>query len=324
MFPENRLRRLRMSPAIRDMVRETDLDPKDLIHPMFVNENLQAPREIGSMPGVMAYPVADLVTEAREVERLGIPAVLLFGVPGHKDDRGTGAWARDGVVQRGIHEIKGRTSLLVVADLCLCEYTDHGHCGVVRGASIDNDATLELYGRTAVSQAEAGADMIAPSGMMDGQVKAIREALDGAGYEHLPIMSYSAKYASAFYGPFREAVESAPQFGDRRTHQMDPGNAREALREMRSDVEEGADILMVKPALPYLDIIREARRTFDLPIAAYNVSGEYAMVKAAAEKGWLDLDQTMMEMLFSIKRAGADMVISYFAREAAAILGGKP
>lgn len=323
MFPENRLRRLRMNPAIRDMVRETDLDPRDLIHPMFVNENLQAPREIGSMPGVMAYPVTGLIAEAREVEMLGIPAVLLFGVPGHKDDRGTGAWTKDGVVQRGIQEIKKGTSLLVIADLCLCEYTDHGHCGVLQGTSIDNDATLELYCRTAISQAEAGADIIAPSGMMDGQVGSIREALDGAGFEHVPIMSYAAKYASAFYGPFREAVESAPQFGDRRTHQMDPGNAREALREMRSDVEEGADILMVKPALPYLDIIREARRMFDLPIAAYNVSGEYSMIKAAAEKGWLDHDQAMMEMLLSIKRAGADMVISYFAKEAAAMLGGK-
>lgn len=321
MFPENRLRRLRMSPAIRDLVRETDLTPRDLICPMFVNENLDQPKGIRSMPGVMAYPVAELLTEAQEVERMGIPAVLLFGVPRNKDGQGSGAWAKDGVTQRGVREIKGGTDLTVITDLCLCEYTDHGHCGVLQGTAVDNDRTLEIYGQIAISQAEAGADIIAPSGMMDGQVRAIRAALDGAGFEQVPIMSYAVKYASAFYGPFRDAVDSAPQFGDRRTHQMDPGNAREAMREMRTDIEEGADVLMVKPAMPYLDIIREARNTFDHPLAAYNVSGEYAMVKAAAEKGWLDHDKAMMEMLLSIKRAGADMIVSYFAKEAAAVLG---
>lgn len=323
MFPVSRGRRLRMSPAIRDLVRETELSVRDLVYPMFVNENLSAPREIPSMPGVSALPLSGIGEEARAVGDMGIPAVLLFGIPRDKDARGSEAWAEEGITQRAIREIRARSDVLVIADLCLCEYTDHGHCGVVHGDIVDNDPTLELYGLTAVSQAEAGADIIAPSGMMDGQVKVIREALDEAGFEHVPIMSYAAKYASAFYGPFRDAAESAPRSGDRRTHQMDPGNAREALREMRRDVEEGADILMVKPALPYLDIIGEARRTFDLPIAAYNVSGEYSMFKAAAANGWIDHDRAMMEALLSIKRAGADIIITYFAKEAAKLLGGQ-
>ena len=321
MFPENRPRRLRMSSNLRDMVRETDLSVKDLIYPMFVNENLRAPKLIGSMPGVKAYPVGKAAAEAKSAEALGIPAVLLFGIPKRKDERGSEAWNEKGVVQRTIREIKKETDLTVIADLCLCEYTDHGHCGVLHGEVVDNDSTIELYGLTAIAQAEAGADVIAPSGMMDGQVGLIREALDDAGFESVPIMSYSAKYASAFYGPFRDAAESTPRFGDRRTHQMDPGNLREAMREMAADIDEGADILMVKPALPYLDVIREARLAFDLPIAAYNVSGEYAMVKAAAANGWLDHDRAMMESLLSIRRAGADMIITYFAKEAAAKLG---
>lgn len=321
MFPASRSRRLRSSSVVRDLVRETELDVRDLVCPMFINENLSAPREIASMPGVSALPLSYVGKEAELVSGLGIPAVLLFGVPRVKDARGSGAWDEGGVTQKAIREIKSRSDVLVIADLCLCEYTDHGHCGVLRDGSVDNDSTLELYGLTAISQAEAGADMIAPSGMMDGQVAVIRESLDDAGFENVPIMSYAAKYASAFYGPFREAAESAPRSGDRRTHQMDPANAREALREMRLDVAEGADILMVKPALPYLDIIREARREFDLPIAAYNVSGEYSMLKAAAANGWIDHDRAMMESLTSIKRAGADIIITYFAKEAAALLG---
>lgn len=311
-----------MSPAIRDLVRETDLDVRDLVYPMFVNENLSAPREIGSMPGISALPPSDIGKEARAVHDLGIPAVLLFGIPRLKDPRGSGAWAEHGVTQEAVREIKSRSDVLVIADLCLCEYTDHGHCGVLRDGVVDNDPTLELYGLTAISQAEAGADIIAPSGMMDGQVAIIRESLDDAGFESVPVMSYAAKYASAFYGPFRDAAESAPRSGDRRTHQMDPGNAREAIREMGQDVSEGADMLMVKPALPYLDIVREARMTFDLPIAAYNVSGEYSMLKAAAANGWIDHDRAMMEALLSIKRAGADMVITYFAKEAARLMEG--
>ena len=303
------------------MVKETDLRPSDLICPMFVNEGVRSPRAIASMPGVTAFPVAKVASEARSVEALGVPSVLLFGVPKAKDDRGSGAWQENGIVQQAIRRIKAETGLYVIADLCLCEYTSHGHCGVLHGDKIDNDSTLELYGLTAISQAEAGADMIAPSGMMDGQVKVIRESLDDAGFEQVPIMSYSAKYASAFYGPFRDAAESAPTFGDRRSHQMDPANAREAMKEMRADLAEGADILMVKPALPYLDIIREARRLFEVPLAAYNVSGEYSMIKAAAANGWLDHDRAMMESLTSIKRAGADLIISYFAKEAARVLG---
>ncbi|MFP4170650.1 MAG: porphobilinogen synthase [Methanomassiliicoccales archaeon] len=322
MFPDARLRRLRMNSKVRDMVRETRLSPDNLVYPMFVNENIDRPKEIPSMPGVSAVPVEMAGEAAAEAEEAGVPAVILFGVPSKKDEAGSEAWNPKGVVQRAIDGIKDSTDLVVIADLCLCEYTSHGHCGVVQGETIENDGTLDLYGRTAVSQALAGADMIAPSGMMDGMVGAIRRALDQEGFESLPIMSYSAKYSSAFYGPFRDAAESAPSFGDRRSHQMDPGNAREAIREMEEDVMEGADILMVKPALPYLDVIRDAREMFNLPVAAYNVSGEYAMISAAAERGWLDRERVMMEALLSIRRAGADIILTYFAKEAARILEG--
>jgi len=288
---------------------------------MFVNEGLSRQREIASMPGIHAHTLASLVEEAKEVEGLGVPAVLLFGVPKAKDGQGSSAWQRDGIAQRGIRELKRETGLVVIADLCLCEYTSHGHCGLVRDGTMANDETNELYARIAVSQAEAGADMVAPSGMTDGVVGAVRTALDEAGYAHIPIMAYSAKYASSFYGPFREAAESLPRFGDRRTHQMDPANAREALREMELDVQEGADVLMVKPALAYLDVLARARARFDMPLAAYNVSGEYSMVKAAAERGWLDGERAMEEALLSIKRAGADVIITYFAKEMAKALG---
>jgi porphobilinogen synthase len=311
-----------MNATVREMVRETRLSTKDLISPIFVDENLTRPREIQSMPGVSNLPMDQVVREADEVSQLGIPAVLLFGIPKLKDEEGSEAWSAAGVVQRAIREIKKESKVAVIADLCLCEYTSHGHCGVVKDGLVSNDETIYLYGRTAVAQARAGADMIAPSGMMDGQVSAIRRALDEAGFEEVPVMSYSAKYASAFYGPFRDAAQSTPQFGDRRTHQMDPGNAREALREMEEDLAEGADILMVKPALAYLDIIKEARVRFDAPIAAYNVSGEYSMIKAAARNGWIDHDRAMMESLTSIKRAGADMIITYFAKEAARLIRG--
>jgi porphobilinogen synthase len=311
-----------MNATVREMVRETRLSTKDLISPMFVDENITEPREIQSMPGIFNLPVDQVVGEAEEVSRLGIPAVLLFGIPKQKDEQGSEAWSASGVVQSAIREIKKGSEVAVIADLCLCEYTTHGHCGEVKDGMVLNDRTLDLYGRIAVAQATAGADMVAPSGMMDGQVSAIRRALDGAGFENVPIMSYSAKYASAFYGPFRNAVQSAPQFGDRRTHQMDPGNAREAVREMEEDLREGADILMVKPALAYLDIIKEARSRFDAPIAAYNVSGEYSMIKAAATNGWIDHDRAMMESLISIRRAGADMIITYFAKEAAKLIRG--
>lgn len=304
-------------------MRESDLTVRDLVYPMFVDQNVRVPKSIASMPGVSAYPLANIGKEARSVSEIGIPAVLLFGIPRTKDPRGSGAWAENGITQKAIREIKAASDVLVIADLCLCEYTDHGHCGVLRGDMVDNDPTLELYGLTAVSQAEAGADIIAPSGMMDGQVRAIRGALDEAGFQNVAIMSYAAKYASAFYGPFRDAAQSVPRSGDRRTHQMDPGNSREAIKEMRLDVEEGADMLMVKPAMAYLDIVREARRTFDLPLAAYNVSGEYSMIKAAAANGWLDHDRAMLETLLSIKRAGADMIMTYFAREAAPLLEGR-
>ena len=317
MFPQSRARRLRARPNIRDLVRETELSVRDLVYPLFVNENLTTPKEIGSMPGVASLPIADVGGEARDAQDLGIPAVLLFGVPRKKDPRGTSADDPDGIVQRAIMEIRKASEVTIIADLCLCEYTDHGHCGTLKGDTVDNDSTLERYAAIAVSQARAGADIIAPSGMMDGQVAAIRDALDSAGFENVAIMSYSAKYASSFYGPFREAAESTPQHGDRRSHQMDPANAREALREMGLDIEEGADILMVKPALPYLDIVRQARERFDVPIAAYQVSGEYSMIKAAAANGWIDHDRAMMESLLSIKRAGADIIITYFAKEAA-------
>jgi porphobilinogen synthase len=313
------MRRLRRTPVLRDLVRETRVTAADLVLPLFVQEGIDAPQQIEAMPGVERHPLAQIADAAGEAAALGIPAVLLFGVPVHKDDEGSGAWDEDGIVQLATRAIRAaHPDLLVIADLCLCEYTSHGHCGVrTSDGDVDNDATLELLARTAVSQARAGADIIAPSDMMDGRVGAIRAALDEDGRGDIPIMSYSAKFASAFYGPFREAAGSTPSSGDRRGYQMDPGNGREAVREALLDVEEGADILIVKPALPYLDVIARVRDATDLPIAAYNVSGEYAMVKAAAQAGWLDERAAVLETLTAIRRAGADIVISYHAKDAA-------
>ncbi|MGN7380702.1 MULTISPECIES: porphobilinogen synthase [unclassified Paenibacillus] len=321
-FPIVRHRRLRASRAMRNLVRETSLSVNDLIYPLFVTHGTGIKEEIPSMPGVFHYSLDRLEEELAEINSLGIQAVLLFGVPEHKDTEGTSAFAEDGIVQQATRWIKQRyPELLVVADTCLCQFTDHGHCGVVvqdaaRGqAVIDNDPSLELLARTAVSQAKAGADIIAPSNMMDGFVGAIRAALDEAGFEHVPIMSYSVKYASAFYGPFRDAAHSTPQFGDRKTYQMDPANVREGIREAEADVMEGADFLMVKPALAYMDVIKALKENFDLPLVAYNVSAEYSMVKAAAEKGWIDEKAVVMEMLLGMKRAGADILITYFAKD---------
>ncbi len=322
MFPLHRPRRLRKTETLRRMVRETVLRVDDLIYPMFVTYGRGVRKPIGSMPGCYQESVDNIVKSAKEIESLGIPAIILFGIPEHKDEVGSGAYDPHGVVQEAIKAIKDATSsLLVITDVCMCEYTSHGHCGVISNGEVLNDPTLELLQKEAVSHAKAGADMVAPSDMMDGRVQAIREALDEEGFSDIPIMSYAAKYASAFYGPFREAAESAPQFGDRRSYQMDPPNRREALKEVALDIEEGADIVMVKPALSYLDIISDVKEAFDLPVAAYNVSGEYSLVKAAAELGWIDHDRVMMEILTSIKRAGADMILTYFAPEAAKILG---
>ncbi len=318
-FPQTRLRRLRASHELRGLVRETRLDPADLIYPMFVAHGLDRREPIEAMPGIDRLSIAHAVQEAGEAAQLGIPAVLLFGLPASKDDEGSGAWDDEGVVQLATRAIKeAHPDLLVVTDLCLCEYTSHGHCGAVRpDGSVDNDATLELLARTAVSQVRAGADLIAPSDMMDGRVGFIRAALDEDGYSETPILAYSAKFASAFYGPFREAADSAPSFGDRRSYQMDPANGSEAVREARLDVEEGADILMVKPALPYLDLIRRIKDATGMPLAAYNVSGEYAMVKAAAARGYLDERAAVLEALTGIRRAGADLVITYHAKDVA-------
>jgi len=318
-----RFRRLRRTEALRALVRETTLDPGDFVYPIFVAHGRGLREEIASMPGQFRLSPDMLAAEAKELRSLGIGAVLLFGIPRTKDDVGSEAYAADGIVQQAIRALKDADpDLVVITDVCLCEYTDHGHCGVVVRGEVDNDRTLPLLARMALSHAEAGADIVAPSDMMDGRVAAIRRALDEAGYAHIPIMAYSAKAASAFYGPFREAAESAPQFGDRRGYQMDPANAREALREIEADIAEGADIVMVKPALPNLDIIARARQRFDLPIAAYNVSGEYAMVKAAARMGWLDERRITLEVLTAIRRAGADIVITYHAKEAARWLAG--
>ncbi|CAB4914728.1 unannotated protein [freshwater metagenome] len=318
-FPVTRPRRLRRTAALRDLVRETTLAPGDLVLPLFVEAGLTAAAPVASMPGVSRLPLDALDAEARELEELGIPAVLLFGIPQAKDASGSGAWADDGVVQEATRRLKAaHPELLVITDLCLCEYTSHGHCGLLdEHGAVRNDATLDLLARTAVSQARAGADIIAPSDMMDGRVGAIRAALDGDGREETPILSYSAKFASAFYGPFRDAAGSAPAAGDRRGYQVDAANAREAVRETLLDIEEGADMVMVKPALAYLDVIRRIREATDLPLAAYNVSGEYAMVKAAAHAGWLDEQATVLETLTAIRRAGADIVISYHAKDAA-------
>ncbi len=320
-FPKNRMRRLRSGPAMRRLVRETKVGVDDLIYPLFVREGKGIKEPIKSMTGCYHFSPDTIAAEAAEVAALGIPAVLLFGLPGRKDPIGSQAWAEDGVVQRAIEQIKQTVpELLVVTDVCLCEFTSHGHCGVVEDDKVDNDSTCGLLAKMALSHAQAGADIIAPSDMMDGRVKCIREALEENGFENVAIMSYAAKYASAFYGPFRDAAESAPAFGDRRAYQMDPPNAREAMAEIALDIEEGADIVMVKPALAYLDVIYRARQRFDCPIAAYNVSGEYVMVKSPAAAGLLDEQAAMMEVLTAIKRAGADIIITYFAKDAAKLL----
>jgi porphobilinogen synthase len=317
-FPQTRLRRLRATRALRGLVRETELRPGDLVYPMFVAHGIDRREPIAAMPGIDRLSIAHAVAEAGEAVALGIPAVLLFGLPASKDEEGSGAWDDEGVVQLATRAIKeAHPEVIVICDLCLCEYTSHGHCGVIRDGAVDNDATLELLAQTAVSQARAGADVIAPSDMMDGRVGVIRSALDEDGLTETPILAYSAKFASAFYGPFREAADSTPAFGDRRAYQMDPANGEEAVREARLDVEEGADILMVKPALPYLDLIRRVKDETGMPLAAYNVSGEYAMVKAAAAAGYLDERAAVLEALTSIRRAGADIVITYHAKEAA-------
>ncbi len=314
-FPATRLRRLRRTGALRSLVRETRLDLADFVMPLFVGP---ATERNEALPAMGRFSVEDLVAEVDELAGLGVPAVLLFGIPEEKDDEGSGAWDSDGIVQLALRELRPRfPELVLITDVCLCEYTSHGHCGIVEDGRVLNDPTLGLLGRTAVSHVEAGADVVAPSDMMDGRVRALREALDDAGLEEAPIVSYAAKYASAFYGPFREAAESAPAFGDRRGYQMDPANVREALRECELDVAEGADVLMVKPAMPNLDVIRAARERFDLPVAAYNVSGEYAMIKAAAAQGWLDERQAALESLTAIVRAGSDFVVSYWTKELA-------
>lgn len=322
-FPNIRPRRLRSSEAIRRMVRETSLAPDDFIYPLFVTHGKGVKKEIGSMPGNFQQSIDNIVKDCEEVMKLGIPAVILFGIPEQKDESGSEAYSSDGIVQRAIKAIKDRTSeLVVITDVCLCEYTSHGHCGVVKNGAVLNDPTLDLLAKEALSHAIAGADMVAPSDMMDGRVAAIRRALDGNGFDNIPIMSYAAKYASGFYGPFREAAESTPQFGDRRSYQMDPFNSREAMREVALDIEEGADIVMVKPALSYLDVIYRVKQGFGMPVAAYNVSGEFSMVKAAGRLGWMDEGRVMMEILTSIKRAGADLILTYHAKEAAILLNG--
>ncbi len=317
-FPTTRLRRLRVTPGLRRMVRETVLTPDRFIYPLFIVHGEGIRRPIASMPGICQLSVDQAVVEAEQAVSLGIPAVLLFGVPAVKDAVGSENFSDDGIVQQAIRALKAtHPDLVVIADLCLCEYTDHGHCGIIREGRVDNDATLEILGRAAVTYARAGADLVAPSGMMDGMVAAIRAALDGAGFIETGILSYAVKYASAFYGPFREAAQGAPKFGDRKTHQMDPANAREALRELALDIEEGADIVMVKPALAYLDIVRRVREACELPVAAYNVSGEYAMLKAAAANGWVDEHAAVLELLTGIARAGADLIVTYHALDAA-------
>jgi len=317
-FPTHRGRRLRRNEALRGLVRETRLSAAGLIYPMFVCPGQKVRQEVSSMPGVFQQSADEIVEECREVESLGIPGVILFGLPEKKDARGLSSIAADGVVQRAIEAIrKAKLKLLVITDVCLCEYTDHGHCGVIEDGEVANDATLDILAKQAVSHARAGADIVAPSDMMDGRVGVIREALDEHKFENISILAYTAKYSSAFYGPFREAAQSTPQFGDRRGYQMDPANAREALREVEMDLDEGADMVMVKPALPYLDIIRSVRDEFDVPVAAYNVSGEYSMVKAAVQNGWLDEQRAVTEILTGIQRAGAEIILTYHAKDAA-------
>jgi porphobilinogen synthase len=321
-FPLHRPRRLRRSEALRRMVRETTLEPSDFVYPLFVMEGRGERRPIASMPGIFNLSVDTAVAEAKTAYALGIPAVILFGIPDHKDAEGTQAYAANGIIPRALRALKEAVpELQLIADVCLCEYTDHGHCGVVAHGEVQNDATLPLLAKMAVSCAQAGADIIAPSDMMDGRVLAIRQALQETGHTDTPILAYAAKYASGFYGPFREAAQSTPQFGDRRGYQMDPGNVREALKEVALDLEEGADMVMVKPALAYLDVIAKVKERFDVPVAAYNVSGEYAMLKAAANAGWVDGERLTLEILTSIKRAGADLILTYHALEAARLLG---
>jgi porphobilinogen synthase len=327
-FPAMRMRRLRRTERLRALVRETALSPGDLIYPLFICPGKGVRSAVSSMPGVFNLSVDEAVREAEEAARLGIAGLLLFGLPESKDERGAGAWEENGIVQQALRAMKASQAgkkLVLIADVCLCEYTSHGHCGVVvegrDGFEVDNDPTLELLAATAVSQAKAGADVVAPSDMMDGRVAAIRKALDAAGFAHTPILSYASKFASAFYGPFREAADSAPQFGDRRSYQMDGANLREAMREIELDLEEGADMILMKPAMPYLDVIHAARERFGVPIGAYQVSGEYSMLQAAFEKGWLDRDRAMLESLMGIRRAGADFIATYFAKDAAKLLG---
>jgi len=317
-YPVIRHRRLRYNPLVRDLVRETVLTKNDLIYPLFVVPGEKIKKEIKSMPGVFNLSIDELIKECKEVRDLGIPAVILFGIPEHKDEVGSEAYAENGIIQRAVRALKAEVKdLLIITDVCMCEYTSHGHCGVLNGEEILNDETVSLLAKEAVSHAEAGADIIAPSDMMDGRVAAIRKALDYKGFTKIPIMSYAAKYSSGFYGPFRDAAESTPAFGDRKSHQMDIGNVNEALREVAEDIEEGADIVMVKPAGPYLDVIRKVKDTFGMPTAAYQVSGEYAMIKAAGANGWIDEERVMVEAAFAIKRAGADMFLTYFAKDLA-------
>jgi len=319
-FPDYRPRRLRYNESLRTLIRETQLSINDLIQPLFVRPGRGIREPILSMPGNYRFSVDELIKEIKEIKDRGILAIILFGIPEKKDRLGTDAYAKDGIIQRAVREIKEKVpDIIVITDVCLCEYTDHGHCGIIKGGEVDNDATLPILGEIAVSQVQAGADIVAPSGMMDGGVMAIRKALDAAGFIHIPIMAYSAKYASAFYGPFRDAAESAPMFGDRRGYQMDPANAEEAIREVELDLAEGADIVMVKPALPYLDVIYRVKKAINRPLAAYNVSGEFSMIKAAIERGWLD-EKVILEVLTAIKRAGADLILTYFAKEVAAWL----
>jgi porphobilinogen synthase len=320
-FPSYRPRRLRRNEHFRRLVRETKLSVDDLIMPLFIVPGTWVMNPISSMPGIAQLSIDRAVEECKAIRDLGIPGVILFGIPDRKDPVGSGAYDDNGIIQRTLRALKEQVSgLLLITDVCFCEYTDHGHCGIIKGQDVDNDATLEILVKEALSHARAGADMVAPSDMMDGRIGAIRQALDSEGFPHTPIMAYAAKFASGFYGPFREAAESTPQFGDRRSYQMDPANAEEALREVELDIAEGADMVMVKPALPYLDIVRQVKDKFGYPVAAYNVSGEYAMIKAAALNGWLDEERVMMEALTGIKRAGADVILTYFAKDAARVL----
>ena len=321
IYPNKRLRRLRYNPIVRDMIRETALSKSDLIYPMFVVPGTKVKNPVKSMPGIFQFSIDELVKECKEVASLGIPAVILFGIPEHKDEKGSEAYDPNGIVQKAIRAIKAEVNdLLIITDVCMCEYTSHGHCGILQGEEILNDETVSLLAKEALSHVEAGADIVAPSDMMDGRVLAIRKALDYKGYTKTPIMSYSAKYSSGYYGPFRDAAESAPAFGDRRSHQMDIANGDEAIREVESDIEEGADIVMVKPAGPYLDIIRRVKDKFGMPTAAYQVSGEFSMIKAAGQNNWIDEERVMLESLIAIKRAGADMILTYFAKDVARYL----